>query len=334
VANIASKIVGGDAARQALLRDNTRNLDRLTKEVNGLRLGVTGSQFAGVQGALGSISGLLGKGFRFDVAGTDQLRQALFTRGLSFNDLDSVAKALGFNIRNKDGQLDGELLQQFFEGMSKTGPTNVGNTFDARLDQMLTGFNVRGTTGIAQLSSLFGLAASQGASALNGIFDPSNLAGTRSNLLSLFDRFESGGVSASELGGLTGQQFRDFIVDLITRTDGLLDNDGTSAPTGSAPHPGGETVPTGDTPSPTLTLADVFRDYASDSLPLITQQVELQTRIADATEATAGNTAATVDQLILLRAAIENGALVAGIDEQLARRRDLTALASGGGVSL
>jgi len=339
VANIAKQVVGGDPQRQKNLQENSRNLDRLTREVSGLRLGVTGEQYAGVGGALGSISGMLGKGFTFDAFGTDKLREALGQRGLNFNDLDAVAKALGFNIRDSKGNLDGVALQQLLEGILKDSPTAIGSGFSDKLDQMLKGFDVRGTGGMAQLSSLFGLGTSSGASILSGIFNPSDLAGTRSGLLGIFDALERGEIDPSQIGGLTGTQFRDLIIDLIGRVDDLMvdptaPTTGTppgTAPTAEDPLLGGNIpLPSGDV----VTLAEVFRGFAGESVPLLTQQLDAQLRIADATEATAESTSLTAREVRALREAILGGSFIDGIDRALADRRRDAEVALGQGIAL
>jgi hypothetical protein len=333
VANIAKQITGGDAARRKLLADNTRSLERLSKEVSGLRMNVTGESFASVKSVLEKVVPNLKLG-GIQNFGSDMmaLASAMQAGGITMNDLEAVAKALGINLKDSNGNFVRNALPQLLQAMGMVNPTTIGGGFSDALDQMLTGFSVRGTGGMAQLSSLFGLAASQGASALSGIFDPSNLAGTRAGLLGLFDQLEAGTLDPSQLGGLTGQQFRDFIVDLIGRTDDLMQDSGGGS--GNAPVSDGEVVPTGSVPtgtapSPALTLADVFRDYASESLPLFTQQIALQTRIADATEATAENTALTVDEVRALRMAIEGGSFIDGIDRALGERRALEVQRSG-----
>jgi hypothetical protein len=334
VANIAKQVVGGDPQRQKNLRENSRNLDRLTREVSGLRLGVTGEQYAGVGGALGAISGMLGKGFAFGVGGTDRLRDELGKRGLNFTDLEAVAKALGINIRDGKGNLDPELLQQLLQAIGMDGPTQIGNSFSDKLDQLLKGFDVRGTGGMAQLSGLFGLGTSSGASILDGIFNPSDLAGTRAGLLGIFDALERGEIDPSQIGGLTGAQFRDLIIDLIGRVDDLMvapDTPSSAPPPGTAPT-GEDPLLGGDIPLPTgdvVTLAEVFRGFAGESVPLLTQQLEAQLRIADATEATAAHTADTVAVLLRVAAAIEGGALAEQVDRSLGRARAFESLSQG-----
>jgi hypothetical protein len=111
---------------------------------------------------------------------------------------------------------------------------------------------------------------------------------------------------------------------------------GTPSPTANAPTttaPNGTGI-AGTAPSPTLTLADVFRDYASESLPLFTQQIALQTRIADATETTAVATTESASHLREIARVIASGTLVATIDEALIARQEQANLARGGRVAL
>jgi gas vesicle protein len=330
VANIARQIIGGDAERKKLMRDNTRQLERLTKEVGSLRLNVTGEQFQGVKEAIGSVIGQLGggRGARNQADIVSALRQ----RGLSLSDLEKVANELGIKIKTDSGAISVDGIRQLFEAMGMTEFGQFGTGFGDRLESTTRGFDINKTSTQQQIANLFGLGA-EFAPALRGIFDASDLAGTRARLRNLFQGMVDGTIGAAGFGGLTGSEFLDLITDLIGRIDTVIDSG-----TGNAPVADGEVVPTGATspgtaPSPALTLADVFRDYASDSIPLFQQQIALQTRIADATEATATNTASTVNELRALRETIASGVLRDGLDEALEAERYALAVQQGAAVT-
>ena len=337
VANIAKQITGGDEIRRALLRENTRNLARLADEVSGLSLNVKGETFAGVQDVLTSIVPTLGKSIGSFGPDMARLFTALQARGLSMADLEKVAQAMGISLRDKNGNFSREALGQLLEGMGMVTPTTPGKSFKDGLDLLTDSFAVDGTSGIGQLSSLFGLGTRSGLRLFDGLFNPSDLAGTRQRLADLFGRFQRGELSAGDLGGLTSAQFRAFMLDLISRTDTLLKGDGGGGSGGgaippSAP-PGDEEVfvpGVGNVPTAQISaLADVFESYALETLPLLTSQLEVQRGILAATEATADNTALTVEELRALRAAIEGGALADQVDRELGARRLNESLRSG-----
>lgn len=333
VANIAQQITQGDQARRKLLADNTRSLDRLSKEVSGLRLNVTGEQFAKVQDVLARVVPNLKMGGLQNFAGDmSTLATALRGSGLTMADLEAVAKELGIGLRDGSGNFRREALGQLLQAMGLVTPTTMGNSFADQRALMEDRFGVQGTSAAQQLADLFGLGTRFGVGALGRAFDPNDLQGTRASLGALFEQFAAGGLSASDLGGLTSSEFRDLLLDLIKRTDDLI-----GAPTSPAPAPvaGGETLPpVGSAPTPASTLADVFRDYASETLPLFSQQIALQTRIADATEATAANTARTAEGVIALTEAITSEAFINALDRGLGDRRRDAEINNGQGIRL
>lgn len=336
VANIAAQITQGDQARRKLLSDNTRSLDRLSKEVSGLRLNVTGETFAKVQDVLSKVVPNLKLGGLQNFAGDmSTLATALRGSGLTMADLEAVAKELGIGLRDGSGNFRREALGQLLQAMGLVTPTTMGSSFADQRALMEDRFGVQGTSATQQLADLFGLGTRFGVGALGRAFDPNDLSTTRASLGALFEQFAAGGLSASDLGGLTSSEFRDLLLDLIKRTDDLLGG-GASTPTPApAPVAGGETLPpVGSAPTPASTLADVFRDYASETLPLFTQQIALQTRIADATEATAANTALTAEEVRALREAIASEAFINGIDRALADRRRDAEITTGQGIRL
>ena len=71
-----------------------------------------------------------------------------------------------------------------------------------------------------QLQQLFGLAG-RFSPTLAQAFNANDLQLTLSNLQNLFNRLESGQLTEAELGGLSGSQFRDFLVDAVERTRSL-----------------------------------------------------------------------------------------------------------------
>jgi hypothetical protein len=334
VANIASQIIGGDRERRQLLRDNTRGLDRLRSEIGNLRLNVTGEMFTKVQGVLEKVvPGLRGGIQNF---GTDMVSifEGLRGAGLTMADLEMVGKELGINLRDSKGNFSIDAVRQLLTAMGLTEFGQFGSGFEDQLDATTRGFDVNQTGDVGQLSALFGVGG-RFSPALANVFDANDLVGSRARLGELFQGLIDGTLDPSQFGGLTGSQFLDFITDAIGRIDGILGAD-APAPTGTAPLPGGEDVPTGSspTPSPTLTLADVFREYRDASVPILTAQLDLQTRIAAATEATAENTGLTAMEVRALREALLSGTFIDSVDRALADRRREAELTNGAGIIL
>jgi hypothetical protein len=340
VANIAKQIIGGDNERKTLLRDNTRGLDRLRSEIGNLRINVTGESFAKVQSVLSSVlPTLTGKGLIGQTNDFIALGNALRKQGLSFADLELIGKELGVNIKDSKGNISLSAVRQLFEAMGLAEFGQFGSGFSDQLDATTRGFDVTQMSGTGQLSSLFGLANRFGVTALDNVFDPSNLASTRARLGELFQGLLDGTIEASAFGGLTGTQFLDLITDMLKRTDAILGASTAPADVPSpapAPSDGDVVVPgVGTVPGETVrTIGEVFASYAADTVPLFTQQVELQARIAEATEATASNTAATVFQLTALREALVGPEFLDRIDRALADRRRDAETAIGVGITL
>ena len=332
VANIASQIMGGDKARNKLLSDNTRNLGRLTSEVGNLRLGVTGDTFTKVGAALGAIvpnlkrDNIDNKAFNL---GT--ILQGLQAQGLSLADLEEVGKALGVNIKDSKGQLSIGAFKQLLEAIGLTEFGQFGSGFTDKLDSTTRGFDINNVGAVDQIRQLFGVGAGF-SPALQGVFDANDLGGTRGRLAGLFAQLQAGTLDASQFGGLTGTQFLDLITDLIGRIDGLPGNTPGAPP--APPSLGDEGLPPAGGPvTPVVTLADVFRDYGAAAVPLFQSQLEAQLRIASATEATADNTAMTVDELRGLRELMASGAFVDTLDRALADRRRAAEISAGQSVT-
>jgi hypothetical protein len=330
VANIAKQIIGGDAARKRLIADNTRGLDRLRSEIGNLRLNVTGEQFKGVWDAIGSVIGRLAGGR--GAANQTDIIGALRSRGLSLSDLEKVANELGVKIKTESGALSVDGIRQLLRAMAMTEFGQFGTDFGDRLESTTRGFDIKNIGNAQQIADLFGLGA-EFSPALRGVFDATDLAGTRSRLGQLFQGLIDGSIGPEGFGGLTSTQFLDLITDLIGRIDTVM-GEGT----GNAPVAVGEgdvLVPgVGVVPAETVSaIGDVFAAYALDTVPLFTQQVELQMRIADASEATAQNTATTVSELRALRETIASGVLRDGLDEALEAERYALAVQQGAAVT-
>lgn len=313
VANIVSTMMSGDKERKALTKANTTQLERLTKEVGNLSLNVTGETFGGVQGALESLAG------RGALRATSIGRE-LLGRGLGMGDLDRVADALGITIRDKNGRPTDEGLAQLLAAMQNTEIGQFGQDFSSQLDSTKAGFDVFGTDTAGQASA-FGNLFGKFSPALAGVFDANDLGGSKTRLQGLFSRLQNGGVSAQELGGMTGTQFLDAITTLL----GLIDTMGGEGGGSSGGGFGGGGLDIGGgsvgVPGPApKTLADVVAGIGTQTEALGAYHVaslDLMSRTAEATEMTAANTGDALPLLRRIAAAVGGGA----VSNQLAAER-------------
>jgi hypothetical protein len=305
--NLITTMMGGDAARKKLISENTVEMARLRREVGNLSLDVSGDTFAKVQDALGSVMGTIkgGRGARNE---TDVLN-ALLARGLGMGDLKKVADELGIRIRSDSGALSVDGLRQLFESMGLVEMGQFGQDFGSQLEATTRGFDVNKTSDVGQIAAL-GSLGGKFSSVLDGVVNTNNLAETRVRLASIFKRFNEGGFTAQELGGLTGAEFLDLVTNLISRIDSATpaDTASTSAPLGistgdvaaptglssiPAPEAGGIDTGTGPTVEATM-LA-----HAETVIDLLSTHTGLLERTANAGEISA-------DTLVRLYALVES----------------------------
>jgi hypothetical protein len=305
---------GNDPARRKLIGDNTVALDRLRTEMGNLSLNVTGETFAKVQDALGSVMGQIksGRGSRNE----SDVLSALMARGLSMNDLQKVADALGIKIRSTSGALSIDGLKQLFEAMGLVELGAFGTDFASQLQATTTGFGINKTNDLGQIGAL-GQLGGQFSSALAGVVNINDLAGSRAKLKALFERMNAGGLTAAELGGLTGSQFLDLITNIIGRIDNLAPG-GTGTVSG-----GGITLPTGTVTS-TSTASEV------SAVSLLTSHSAFHQRTADATEGSFAELKKVNENLSTL-IALTGGA--DGVDKALEQQRYALAVQQGVGAS-
>lgn len=330
VANIAKQIVGGDTERKRLLSLNTEALRRLSRDVGGLKLNVTGDDFVKAQSALQGVVGQLrgGRG----AANEDDVRTALMGVGLTMTDLERIGKEFGITLRTQSGALNVDSISALLQALGRTQVGRLGQSFDDQLEFFRQSQEITGQSKTA--SGLQGLldflVNAGGVTALQG-FDLS-APDARQRLFELFTSLNNQGVAAADLGRLTGSQFRDLLLELIGGIDGL----GTTPPSAApAPVDGGEALPPiGAPPTPAATLADVFKDYGSQSLPLLTAQLEVQRGILAATQATAENTGVSASRLDAILGFLERSGGVDFIDRILADRRRDAEINAGRGIVL
>ncbi len=332
--SVFTKLIFGDDARRKLIEDNTRELARLRNELGNLSLNVSGEDFGKIQGALGEVLPKL-KGGR-GAANTTDIVNALAKRGLGMGDLKKLADQLGIKIYSESGALSVDGLKQLFEAMGLVELGKFGQDFGSQKESVTAGFGVNKTDDVGQIGALGQLGANF-SSALSGVVDVNDLTGTRARLKSLFERLNAGGLSAAELGGLTGSEFLDLITDIIGRIDNLgtgggVEMGGGSAGTGGAAGTGGGTVTSGGTVVPTKTLADVLDGVVAQTTALGTYHTEhLNIATAHLNEART-QTAILLDIADNTRG-FKSGAVVDVLDVGLEQMRNSEAAERGLGAS-
>lgn len=329
----AAGIIGSVGSLVAALKDteNRRIVNQLTFETNKLRqaigdlkLNVSGDDFAKSKSVLDELFKNTGWMQMFNNGKTqeanDLIAKALAGAGLTMGDLERIGKEMGLQMFRSDGKgIDANALKALFDRMNATEFGTVGQDFGSQLEFFKRGQNLRGETNTAggMTGFLDFLRGAGGVSALSGI-DVTD-ANARNKLLDLFTRLNDGGVSAAEMGRLTGSQFADIIEQLIGNLDNMRGGSGggstggqTGTGTGTGPA-GGETgagtgpvggdAGTNPVTIPAKTLDDVVTAIGaqmSDFGKWHREDAVFFERIANATEATASNTAAALDYLAVM----------------------------------
>lgn len=234
--SLGKSIFGGDANLAKQLKHNAERLDVLSEGVTTLAdIQAPGRSIAGVKSALGGVKLDFGKleHMEPDVVDkflTSMLRPALMAKGLSFTDLDSVAKAMGIDIRNDKGQLSGKLLKELLTALGEVNP-GFANTFSSQRQRIQAGVDIGSITDELRAATDLVADPNFGIPAIAKALASSSTSGGKVNALQgLFANI--GSLGAGDLGGATQSQFLDTLKWLI----GLLSGNGGGTV-------GGPTVP-------------------------------------------------------------------------------------------
>ncbi len=241
---------------QSRLRDNTTQMQALTRQMGQLNLDVSGATVSGVETVLADILQYPGLMDSRDPFAREQiLFNLLNDKGITKADFFDLAKKFGMNLVDKNGNIDWKQLPTFLATLKGTNTASPGNDFSSRLDILKSGFSVNNTGSVDQIGQLLGLGGTF-SDTLKGVFNANDLGGTRTKLQGLFNDLSAGRLTESQLGGLTGSQFLSLLTDVIARIDSL----GTSTGTGGGTAVGGGTssITSGGVTVATKTLADVL----------------------------------------------------------------------------
>lgn len=277
---------------QARLKENSETVDKLTKQVGLLALDVAGGEVATIESVLADIVPKLSQGgsitdFLSIIKGATS---QLVGSGLGWDSVVSLAKKFGLNILDSKGAIDFAQLPELLRALQGTNTAAPGTDFESQLSILQDSFDVNGTNDLSQIGQILNLAGGF-APVLQGLFRGDNLGGTRADLQKLFNDMAAGRLQESQLGRLSGNQFRQLILSLIRQIDAVM-----QAQTGDAT--GGDAAGDLELPSaglltggPSLTpvtaaetVQAVLREQTDALSLLLTDQLVLQTRIALAAE--------------------------------------------------
>jgi len=199
VASIVSTMMQGDAERRRLQKINNEALAKLSKDIGGLRLNVTGEDMQTAQSAIYSVLGSLagGRGAKNE----EELRAALMDRGLAMTDLERIAKEFGIELRTKSGALSVDAVQTLYNALVTVKGGKLGGDFQSQLDFFRETQGINNETGGTQATNLLKFLMGQGGvGALSGL-DFTNPAKMREQLIALRGRLNSAeGIDAVGIG--------------------------------------------------------------------------------------------------------------------------------------
>lgn len=327
VANIVSTMMGGDAERRRLQKQNNEALAKLSRDIGGLKFNITGEDFLKAQTALGGVVGQLrgGRG----AANENDVRNALYAQGLTMEDFERIAKEFGIEVRSKSGALNVDSVKAVFEALGTVQLGKVGGDFNSQLDFFRESQDIAGEQGADRATNLLRFLQSKGnVGALAGLdfSDPTKL---REQLVAIRARLNSAeGIDEDQLGALTGGQLNGLLVELL----GLL-----GAPSAGGGAGGGDvTVPSGSggggagAGAPNETIQAVIKAMDNNIASILTSHTTLHERIALATESSAASLMSIdgkMDTLIAVTAGSDKADAI--IEEQ----RYLLKIQQGGGAS-
>ncbi len=288
VGSLVQGVTAGDAERRALLKDNTRALDKLREDGVSLSNKASGETIAKAKelfapGFAESLAAIAATPNHGDVRAMDALNAALAKMGLRVSDLDKLAQDVGVGIRDKNGNISFDALVSLVRGINTPGfGTSIGQSFSDQLQFFRDSQTLSGASGATKVKDLLAyLRDVGGVSALNGLdfSDPTKLA---SSLFNLRASLNNPGFDPAKLGKLTGTQFSDLLLELIPQLQSGDVTSGVGAPsTGDTVNvPGLGSVPSSAADALTTAITaqtDALAVYHTDSLGFFS-------RIADATE--------------------------------------------------
>lgn len=278
VASIVNTMMAGDAARRTLLSQNNTALSRLSKDIGGLKLNVTGEDLQKANTAL--------QGTSFSTRISDfgsnfaQLVGLLGSQGLTVGDLERIGKEMGINLKDEKGNFQFAAVNQLIQGLGSVQLGRVGQGFGDQLEFFRNSQQVNGNDGLGSLQALVDFLRNVGGvRALDGIDVMNDPAGALSQLRAIFQQLGNGqGIGAEGLGRVTGGQFMDLLMEIIGGlTGGAGSGSGVSIPDlGTSSSSGGGV--------PAESVQAVIKAMDTNLASILTEHGTLHARVAAATE--------------------------------------------------
>lgn len=224
-----------DRERADLQERNTEAIERLTKVMGEFGLNITGDEFVKAQAALTQLLATPASRIA-EAAQASVLRRGGSLFGLSLFDLQDLADQLHTTFDINNLRMSFEALN---EAIAATELTQFAQTFAGKMQALNAQFAIFNTRDpLARLIEQLKVAgdigvithdaqgrlirtAGTGSSAINAASAGLDLATTAgrnqltANLQALFRQLQAGALSASQLGGLTAQEFLDQLTGLI-----------------------------------------------------------------------------------------------------------------------
>lgn len=230
-------LVGSDPERERVTRENTQAIERLTKRIGDLGgpLGaVPGSQLGGVTSAL---EAAIARALFLPRGASNFLNDELARLGLTFEDLATVAEAVGVTFVNSTRPTLEE-LNALLQAIQASEAARFAQTFEGQLDRLQARFDLFDVTQpldqLAQLLDLIRGLGAAGSPLLTGALAGADIssaggrAALEATLQSLFARIENGTITAAETGGLSPQEFLQILRDLESLLDQANESEGSS----------------------------------------------------------------------------------------------------------
>jgi hypothetical protein len=216
LANILAGIGDGPAAK--VVRENSRAVERLTREIGNLNLSATGRTFEGAESAIQATiaaikSGKIGGRDTNEIGrnAQDFFKRELARAGVSTEEAEELFKQLGFGDVFANGRSFLQSLPQLQQGLKATEFGQFGQDFESQLKAFQEGVDIFGLGEAEQFAGLSEIAKKFSP----GIATALQAADPEEALKQLFSQLVSGGLDPSAFGDLNGEQFLELIKLLL-----------------------------------------------------------------------------------------------------------------------
>lgn len=247
-------LIGGMSAEQkahnAALERNTQALKDLTAVQAAVAANISGKQFSGVQQALtaafapvtttSTVGGSPATPWSPAVPGRtttstrapyplevmQQFNAAMTAAGITWADVQNVAKQLGITVGDSVWSTGADILLQLSQAMSTGSSTlagGVGATFAQKYQNLQTQFVGSGASQAQQLTQVTALLGAAAPILFGGDITKLSTDDLKKRVQALITQYTTSGVPRSSLGSLTEDQYLSALNDLMTRIQAVAD---------------------------------------------------------------------------------------------------------------